>query len=163
VLRALESHLGSHQVSRVTYGAIIGLAVIVALEDHPPSSGVVVGLLLGTAVAVGLAELFSDVVGVETRTRRHVRASEVRPMAYDVAAVAFGIAFPVVFFILAAAHAIEEGTAFTIAKWCGVGLLGSYGFAAARLAGDGLSAAALRGLAAGLIGAFLIALKALLH
>jgi hypothetical protein len=81
----------------------------------------------------------------------------------DVAAVAFGIAFPVVFFVLAAAHAIEEDTAFTIAKWSGVGLVGFYGFCAARLAGESLSASVLRGLAAGLIGAFLIALKALLH
>jgi hypothetical protein len=163
MLRAIEAHLGSRQVSRVTYGAIIGLALIVALEEHPPSSRVVVGTLLGTAVAVGLAELYSDIVGIENRTRRHARCVELRHVAPEMAAVAFGISFPVVFFILAAAHAIEQETAFTIAKWSGVGLLGFYGFAAARLAGDGLSASALRGLAVGLIGAFLIALKALLH
>jgi hypothetical protein len=163
VLRAIESHLGSRQVSRVVYGAIIGLALIVALEAHPPSSGVVAGTLLGTAVAVGLAELYSDFVGVEARTRRHVSRAELREMTREVAGVAFGTAFPAVFFILAAAHAIEEDTAFTIAKWSGVGLLSFYGFCAARLAGDGLSASALRGLAVGLIGAFLIGLKALLH
>jgi hypothetical protein len=163
VLRAIESHLGSRQVSRVIYGAIIGLALIVALEAHPPSSRVVIATLLGTAVAVGLAELFSDIVGIETRTRRHVRAAEVRHVADDVAAVAFGIAFPDVFFMLAATHVIAEETAFTIAKWTGLGLLAFYGFAAARLAGEGLSASALRGLAAALIGAFLIALKALVH
>ena len=163
MLRAIESHLGSRQVSRVVYGTIIGLALIVALEAHPPSSGVVVGTLLGTAVAVGLAELYSDFVGIEARTRRHVRRSELREMTSEMAAVAFGVAFPAVFFILAAAHAIEEDTAFTIAKWSGVGLLCFYGFSAARLAGDGLSASALRALAVGLIGAFLIGLKALLH
>ena len=163
VVRAVESHLGSRQVARVVYGTIIGLALIVALEAHPPSSGVVVGTLLGTAVAVGLAELYSDVLGIETRMRRHVRGAELRHIGYDVAAVAFGIAFPVVFFILAAAHAIDEETAFTIAKWSGVGLLGFYGFSATRLAGKGLSASALTGLAAGLIGASLIGFKALLH
>jgi hypothetical protein len=163
MLRAIEAHLASRQVSRVIYGAIIGLALIVALEEHPPSSGVVVGTLLGTAVAVGLAELYSDFLGTETRTRRHVRDVEVREMARDVAALAFGIAFPVVFFVLAAAHAIDEGTAFTIAKWSGVGLISFYGFCAARLAGERPSASVLRALAAGLIGAFLIGLKALLH
>jgi hypothetical protein len=163
VLRAIAAHLGSHQVSRVVYGSIIGLALIVALEEHPPSSGVVVGQVLGTAVAVGLAELFSDVVGFETRMRRHVRGAELRPMASGVAAVMFGVAFPDVFFLLAAAHAIDQETAFTIAKWCGVGLLGFYGFAAARLAGDDLPASALRSLAAAATGASLIALKALLH
>jgi hypothetical protein len=163
VLRAIEDHLGSRQVSRVIYGAIIGLALVVALEAHPPSSGVVAGTLLGTAVAVGLAELYSDVLGTEARTRRHVRGVELRGMASDVAAVAAGIAFPAVFFVLAAAGAIDEDTAFTIAKWSGVGLIGFYGFWAARLAGEGVSASILRALAAALIGAFLIALKALLH
>jgi VIT1/CCC1 family predicted Fe2+/Mn2+ transporter len=163
VLRAIESHLGSRQVSRVIYGTIIGLAVIVAVEDHPPPSRVVVGSLLGTAIAVGLAELYGDLVGTEIRTRRHVHGAELRDRVDDVAAVAFGIAAPAAYFVLAAAHAIEERTAFTIAKWSGVGLLGLYGYAAARLSGDRRPTAVLRALAAGLIGAFLIGLKALLH
>ena len=108
MLRAITAHLGSRQVSRVIYGAIIGLALIVALEEHPPSSGVVVATLLGTALAVGLAEFYSDIIGTETRTRRHVRRAELRDMMYDVLAVAYGIALPAVFFVLAAADAIEE-------------------------------------------------------
>ena len=163
MIRAIESHLGSRQVSRVVYGAIIGLALVVALEDHPPGSGVVVATLLGTAAAVGLAELYSDILGIETRTRRHVRRAELRDRADNAAAVAFGISFPTVFFVLAAADAIREGSAFTIAKWSGVGLIWFYGFCAARLAGEGVPVSALRGLAVGFIGAFLIALKALLH
>jgi hypothetical protein len=163
VRHAIQSHLGSRDVSRVIYGAIIGLALIVALEDHPPSEGVVIGILLGTALAVGLAELYSDLVGIETRKRRHVRDAEFRQVARGVAAVAFGVCFPIVFFIPAAAGAIEEPTAFTIAEWSGVGLIGCYGFAAARLAGDRWPASVLRALVAALIGAFLIGLKALLH
>jgi hypothetical protein len=163
VLRLLKSHLGSRHVARVIYGAIIGLAVVVAMEDHPPSSGAVVGTLLGTALAVGLAELYSDILGIETRKRRHATETEFRDRAENMAALAFGIAFPVVFFILAAVHAIGEATAFTIAKWSGVGLIGFYGLAAARLAGEGVVVSALRAIAVALIGAFLIGLKALLH
>jgi len=160
---AIESHLDSHHVARVTYGAIIGLAMIVALEDHPPSAGVVAATLLGTAVAVALAELYSDLLGTETRMRRHVREAELRHVTHDTAAVALGIGFPVVFFVLAAAEVLDESTAFTIAKWSGVGLIAFYGLAAARLAGDGWTASVLRALAAGLIGAFLIGLKAFVH
>lgn len=163
MLGVIKAHLGSPQVSRVIYGAIIGLALIVALEDHPPSPGVVAATLLGTAVAVGLAELYSDYVGTETRTRRHLRGGEVRDIAYDAVAVALGIAFPVAFFVLAAADAIEEDTAFTIAKWSGLALIGVYGFCAARLAGKSVPRSVLRALAVALIGAFLIALKALVH
>jgi VIT1/CCC1 family predicted Fe2+/Mn2+ transporter len=114
-------------------------------------------------VAVALAELYSDIVGVEARNRRHLRREDVYGMGPDVAAVAFGAAFPVVFFLLAALHVIEEDTAFTIAKWSGVGLISFYGFWAARLAGDSLPESLLRALGVGLIGAFLIGLKSLLH
>jgi hypothetical protein len=67
-----EQHLGSRQVTRVVYGSIIGMALIVALEGHPPGPGVMAVRLLGTAIAVGLAEVYSEVVGTETSTRRPV-------------------------------------------------------------------------------------------
>jgi hypothetical protein len=163
VRAAIVAHLRTRQVARVIYGAIIGMAVIVALGEHPPAPGSVVALLVATAVAVGLAELYSEVVGAETRTRRRVAAHHVREILDDVLAVAFGIAFPAVFFVLAALGAMEVDTAFTLAKWSGVGLIGFYGFCAARLAGAGLASALLQGCAAGAIGAALILLKALVH
>jgi hypothetical protein len=119
--RLLERHLGSTQVSRVMYGAIIGLALVVALEAKPPRPGVMVGSLLGTAVAVGLAELYNEVVGTEIRTRRRVERTHFREIATDVAAVAFGISFPAVFFLLSAAGAMQVDTAFELAKWSGLG------------------------------------------
>jgi VIT1/CCC1 family predicted Fe2+/Mn2+ transporter len=163
VLGALRTHLGTRQVSRVVYGAIIGLAVIVALEPHPPSSGAIVATLLGTAVAVGLAELYSDILGTEARMRRHVGRADLPEMLYDVAAVAFGVAFPVIFFVLAAAEVIERDTAFTVAEWSGLGLIGFYGFCAARLAGESVSESAFRAVCVMLVGAILILLKALVH
>ncbi len=160
---AIRAHLGSSQVARVIYGSIIGLALVAALEAHPPSAGVMIGTLLATAVAVALAELFSDVLGTETRSRRRIAREQVREVAADSAAVAFGIAFPAVFFVLAAAGAIEVDTAFTIAKWSGLGLIALYGFAAGRLVGSGLGGALLHALAVGAVAFFLIAIKALLH
>jgi hypothetical protein len=160
---AAAPHLDSHQVSRVVYGAIIGLAFLVALEDHPPAAGAVVLALAGTAAAVALAELYSEAVGTETRTRRPISRGDLRGIADDAAAVAFGIAFPVVFFILAVVGVLETPTAFTAAKWTGLGLIGLYGFCAARLAGGGLPGSLLHALAVSTIGGMLIALKALLH
>jgi hypothetical protein len=163
VYGAIRAHLGSPQVARVVYGSIIGLALVVALDAHPPAAGVMVSTLLATAVAVALAELFSDVLGGETRYRRRLEREELRHIGIDAAAVAFGVAFPAVFFALAAAGAMELETAFAVAKWSGLGLIACYGFAATRLAGSGLWASLLRGLAVGLIGGFLIAIKALIH
>jgi hypothetical protein len=159
----LESHLGSHQVARVVYGSIIGLALVVVLEAHPPSAALAICWMLATAVAVALAELFSDVVGVETRERHRVTRHQLARMTDDCVAVAFGVAFPALFFLLAALRVIELGTAFDLAKWSGLALIGFYGFWAARFAGASVAAALFRGAGVALVGGALIALKALIH
>jgi hypothetical protein len=38
--------------------------------------------------------------------------------------VAFGISFPAVFFLLSVAGAVQVETAFELAKWSGLGLIG---------------------------------------
>lgn len=81
----------------------------------------------------------------------------------DTLAVAFGIGFPAVFFVLAVAGAVEVDTAFDLAKWSGLGLIALYGFLAARLSGAPLTAALVKSAAVASIGAFLIVLKALVH
>lgn len=161
--QAIKAHLGSRQVSRVIYGAIIGLAVIVVLQAHPPSTVAVIATILGTAVAVGLAELYSEVLGTETRTRARIERERLRRILDDVFAVVLGISFPVVFFMLAAIGVLSLDSAFVIAKWTGLGLTVFYGFCGARLAGAGLLRSLLEGCAVGLIGALLILLKALVH
>jgi VIT1/CCC1 family predicted Fe2+/Mn2+ transporter len=160
---ALISHLGSRQVSRVVYGAVIGLALLVGLEQHPPRAGVMTGWLLATALAVALAEIYSEAVGVETRERHRITREEIVEMLDDAAAVAFGVAFPAIFFVLAATGAIELETAFRLARWSGLGLLGFYAFCAARLAGNAVVRALLHALSIVAVGAFVIGFKALIH
>jgi hypothetical protein len=155
----VRAHLGSGHVSRVVYGSIIGLALVVALEAHPPATRVVVASLLGTAVAVALAELYSD--WLDAQARAHAGHGKV--MAEHALAAALGIAFPAVFFVLSAAGAMKQATAFTVAKWTGLGLIAFYGYCASRLAGSSQLTSLLHGLAAGAVGAALIALKALVH
>src|SRR5688500_18963313 len=114
---SLEQHLGSRQVGRVVYGSIIGMALVVAIESHPPKPGVMAVWLVGTALAVGLAEIYSEVVGTETSTRQPVTRGQVGHMIEDACAVGFGVAFPAVFFLLSALGVFAVDTAFTIAKW----------------------------------------------
>jgi hypothetical protein len=161
--RAIEAHLGSRDVARVVYGSIIGLALVVALSKHPPTVGQTIAAIVATAVAVALAEVYSEYVGTEARERRHLNATEVRTLAEDALAVAFGAGFPAVFFILSALGAMKIDTAFNVAKWTGLGLICAYAYLAARLAGSRPPAALLHALALGAIGGALIALKALLH
>ena len=159
----IEAHLGSRQVSRVLYGSIIGLALVLALQAHPPAAGTVAASLLATAVAVGLAELYSEYVGTETRTRTRVDRAQFGEIWDEVLAVVIGIAFPAVFFLLAAIGLIERDAAFTIAKWSGLGLITAYAFVAARLTGAGVGRSIVRASVAALIAVFLIVIKSLLH
>jgi hypothetical protein len=160
---AIVAHLGSRQVSRVLYGSIIGLALVVALEAHPPAAGVVAASLIATAIAVGLAELYSDVVATETRTHARVGRRELAEMLDEIAAVMIGVAFPSVFFLIAAVGAMDVEAAFTVAKWSGLGLITTYGFIAARFTGATVLGAVRRAAIAGVIAGFLIVIKALLH
>jgi hypothetical protein len=160
---SLEQHLGSRQVAKVVYGSIIGLALVVAIESHPPTPSVMTVWLLGTALAVGLAEVYSEVVGTETSRRQPVTRPQLRHMIEDAGAVAFGVAFPAVFFLLSALSFIDVERAFSIAKWTGLGLIGFYGFWAARFAGASPRRALLKGALVALIGAGLILLKSLVH
>ena len=160
---SLEQHLASRQVGRVIYGSIIGMALIVALEAHPPSAGVMTVWLLGTAVAVGLAEVYSEVVGLETRARRPVTRAELGGMAEDAAAVGFGVAFCGVFFLLSAVGVTELEFAFTLAKWTNLGLIGFYGYWAASFAGARRPRAVFKGALVALVGFALIILKSFVH
>jgi hypothetical protein len=163
VRRAIESHLGSRDVTCVIYGAIVGLAVVVALEHEPAPAGTTAAALIGTAVAVGCAEIYSEAVGEEARTHARVSASRFRVFAGEAVAVALGAGFPAVFFLASAAGAIELPTAFALSKWGGLGLICTYGLLGARLAGSGWRRALLQALVVGAIGGFLIGFKALVH
>lgn len=159
----IEDHLGSRDVARVIYGSIIGLALVVALEDHPPAPGAMAATVAGAALAVGLAEAYAEIVGAEARTRRPVHGASVRVLVLEAASVTLGAGFPALFFVLAAAGAIDTELAFTLSKWTGVGLIAGYGYLAARLSGSGPGGALLHAAAVGGIGGALVALKALVH
>jgi hypothetical protein len=79
------------------------------------------------------------------------------------AAVGVGVAFPAVFFLLSAWGVIAVDTAFSIATWTGLGLIGFYGFWAARFAGASTHQSLATGALVALIGAGLILLTSLVH
>ncbi len=159
----IEEHLGSEQVSRVVYGAIIGMALIVVLEHHPPTAGVTTATLVATALAVALAELYSDWIGHVMKHRTGFHRHELIQIAGVVSAVAVGIVFPDIFFLLATLGVMELDTAFTVAKWSGLALITAYGYAAGRLSGESHPRSLLQALAVTAIGAALIGFKAFVH
>jgi hypothetical protein len=163
VRATLEAQLGSRQVGRVVYGSILGLTLVVALEDHPPSAPVMAAWLLLSAVTVALAEVYSDVVGIKTSRRHRVDRRQLAHMVEEAGAVAFGVGLPAVYFLVAMAGSVQLGTAFALAKWSGLGLIGGDGYWAARSAGAPVSRALVQAAVVAAIGGAIIVVKALLH
>jgi hypothetical protein len=135
----------------------------VALEAHPPGAAQAAAVVAGAALAVALAEGFAEVVGEEARLRQPIARASVRTAAAHAAFVALGAGAPAVFLVLAAVGAMEVASAFSVAKWTGLGLICAYGYGAARLSGSSVAGAALHAAAVGAIGGAVISLKALLH
>jgi hypothetical protein len=163
VRSTLESHLGSRQVARIVYGAIFGLALVVTAENHPPRATVMAAWLVVSGVTVAMAEVYSEVVRIETSERHRVTRQQFSHLLAQGWAVAFGVAFPAVFFLLAAVHLIHLDTAFVVARWTGLGVIGFYGYWAARFAGAPVPRALAQAAAVAAIGGLLIAFKALVH
>lgn len=160
---SVESHLGSHDVSRVLYGTIVGLALVLALEADAHRAGETAAFIVGTALTIGMAELFAEAISQEARMRRTIRRADLRPLARDAIAVVIGAGFPAIYFVLAALGVMEGHTAFTLAKWSGLALVCGYAFLAARMSGAHYRHATRHALAAGIVGVALIVLKSLLH
>jgi VIT1/CCC1 family predicted Fe2+/Mn2+ transporter len=161
--RFVAAHPGTGSVARVIYGAIIGLALVVALEHHPPDPLPTAVTIFGASLAVGLAELYSEWIGRGAREGHDLTPDERRELYVETVAVTCGAGFPAVFFVLAAVGLLEQASAFTLAKWTGLGLICVYGFAGARLAGASVARALLDASVVGAIAAALIALKAFVH
>ncbi|WP_322938267.1 hypothetical protein [Nocardioides bizhenqiangii] len=159
----LMSHLRSGQVARVVYGSIVGLALVLTMEAHPPEEGRVAAALVATGLAVGLAELYSELIGLRARAGAGEEVGPLRIVIGDTVAVILGVAFPAVFFFASTAGLIETDTAFALAKWTGLGLIGAYSFLAARLTGAGHARSLVHAGGAAVIAAALIAFKALIH
>jgi hypothetical protein len=114
-------------------------------------------------VAVALAELYSELIGGRASASLGGEPEPLRAVAGDTVAVAFGVAFPSVFFVASALGLFDYDFAFTIAKWTGLVLIAGYGYVAARLSGSSPGRALLEAAGVALIGGVLIALKALVH
>jgi hypothetical protein len=163
VRAAVETHLGSRQVARVVYGAIIGLTLVVAIQSHPPAAVVMAGWLVLTGVTVALADVYSEVIGVETSERHRVTRHQLAHLLGQGWAVCLGVAFPAVFFLLATVHVLELPTAFSLAKWGGLVLIGFYAYWAARFAGAPVVRALAQAAMVAAVGGLVIGFKALVH
>lgn len=148
------------RAAHAIYGSIIVLAVIVAEEGTGISAAAAIASVVAAALVTALAEIYANYIGATIRARRHPSAAERHVVERNVL-IGFATAIlPVSFFILAEAGVIALDTAFDIAIWSGVGILGAHAAVANRLAGFSIPRSLLLGAAFTLLGAALVGLKA---
>src|SRR5581483_8241238 len=118
--------------------SIVVLAVVTGLDEASASPREAFVATIGAAVAVVLAEIYSDMIATTIHERRPPNPAEWHEFVIDVA-FGFGAAcIPAVFFLLALGDAIGVGAAFAVAEWSGVGVLWVYTLVASRAAGLGV-------------------------
>ena len=152
-----------HYAARSIYGSILVLALLLALESHPPSPLRAAGVVAGTVFAVLAAEAFAESLGAELDLGRRETREERLARFRELGAMTVSAEAPVAILLLAAVGVLEEETAFRLARWSTLALLLAGGYLARRLAGTNRLSAAGSGLAVFGVGVVISVLKSWLH
>lgn len=151
----------TQHADRAIYVLIAVMAVSVALEGVEDRAGKALAYVLGAAVALTLAELFADRVGISIRSRRPANEDEIEHEYREALTGLVVVALPISMFLLAVLDVIELHLAFILSQWIGFGILAVYSYVAARAAGGTRTRAILGAVGLTAIGGALIALNAL--
>jgi hypothetical protein len=146
---------------RAIYVLIAVMAVTVALEGVEDRPGKVLAYAIGAAIALTLAELFSDRIGISIRSGRRANAEELRHAYREALTGLVVVAVPIAFFVLAVLDAIELHAAFILSQWSGFAILAVYSFIASRAVGNSTLGSLARAAALTTVGGALILLNAL--
>jgi hypothetical protein len=156
-------HSEGHYAARSVYGAILVLALLLALQKHPPGPYNAAVLVAATLVAVLAAEAYADLLGLEIDLGRPVTRGERRAKLRELGVVTVAAEGPVAVFLLAGLGVIEDDLAFRLAVWMTIGTLFLAGFLARWLAGRSLLASLASACVTGGIGIALAVLKHFAH
>jgi hypothetical protein len=153
----------AQRAARAVYGAIIALAVILALEDATEAASKVIAAAIGSVIAAMLAEGYAEYIAAVIRERRYPTRTEIRETSADIGAGTLAALIPVIPFLLVELGLIELDTAYDIAPWLGLGVIGGYALLASRIAGLSRTRSGIVTAGALAIGLALIAVKSLTH
>jgi hypothetical protein len=151
----------TRHADRAIYVLIAVMAISVALEGIEERAGDALAYVLGTAIALTLAELFADRVGISIRSRRPTTREERREEIREATTGLVVAALPISMFVLAVLDVIALRTAFILSQWIGFGILAVYSYIASRARGGSQPRAILGAASLTTIGGALIALNAL--
>jgi len=157
----IRHHVTSGHAGNVVYGSIVVLALVLVLSHEHASPATAIVSIVGAVFVVAVAEAYAELLQEMIQLHRPLRGRERREIAAGIAVHGVAALAPIVFFVLAALDWMQLDTAYTVAKWFGVAVLGIYAFAAYRAAGVGVGRSLLAGAVLTAIGLLLVALKSI--
>ena len=155
--------LNREQIAKVIYGSILILVVVLALEEEHFVGVKNSVLVLFTAFAIMLAELYSDVISSMIENKRNLSLEEWQQVVLNSGAVMVAAFLPALCFLLGGLAVIPHETSFQLAKWSAVLLLGLYGYLSTSLAGRSQAWRLTGAASAILIGLIIVSVKFLLE
>jgi hypothetical protein len=160
---AVGKHSQGHYAARSVYGAILVLALLLALQQHPTGPFHAALLVAGTILAVLAAEAYADLLGLEIDRGGPPTREQRRDKIRELAVVTGAAEGPVLVLVLAGFGVIGEARAFRLAVGITIALLFLAGFLARWLAGRSLWASLQSSLVAGGLGVGLAVFKHFVH
>lgn len=159
----MQRNVSKTFVAKAIYGVVTVLAVLVTMEDHPPTAWRGAITLFGATLAVALLDTYSETIGGILAQERRLSGSEIREIWHDVTPVLVGAQAPTVVLLLSAFGLFPVESAITIAEVVCVLFLFSYGFRVGQLLHEHWLRQLISGLLLAAIGGLIVGIKALFH
>jgi hypothetical protein len=150
-------------VSKAIYGVITVLAVLQALQAHPPSAWSAAVILFGTTLAVALVDAYSESIAIMLAESRGLSLDDLRAIRHEVAPVLVGAQAPTLLLLLAAIGLFSVDRALQLAEIVAFLLLFSYGWRVGSMLHERWFKQLLSGLVLVAIGGIAVGIKAAFH
>ena len=158
-----RGHRDGHLAARGVYGAIVVLALLLAMKDHPPGPWAAALLVTVSVLAVLAAELYAELLGLEIDLGRAATRAEQRAKLHELGPITLSAEAPVAVLVLAGLGLIDEDRAFDVAVVVTIALIMVDGFLARRLAGRTVAESLRSAVLLGSIGVALAVVKQISH
>jgi hypothetical protein len=144
---------------KVIYGSIVALTLVIVMDFEEATGGATVLSLVAALIAVGFAEAYAEFLEEMLRNRRPLRRGERRAIVEGVGLHLAPCLAPIAFFLLAWLRVIGLETAYGLAEWTGVAVIGLFAFGAYRAAGASTGRSLLAGALLTGVGLMLVVVK----
>ena len=158
-----ERFFDKHYVSKAIYGSISVLAVLLVMEEHPPVAWRAATTLFGTALAIALAESYSETVAELIARRKRLDAEEIRAIWRLTRPILLSANLPTLVLLLSAAGFYSVSTGLEIAEYAVYLALFLYGVRVGQLLHGAWWRSLLSGLFALAIGVLIGLIKYAFH